>query len=117
MEEGSYYYLPENLKLTTIYQWEGCLIMFRGMHPIFFVGIAILYGYNIIMMIFEMTGVIPPYRGDGMAAPWIYNAFIGLVVINMTLAMLWVFVPERAEAREDKDKEQASENDEDEEVS
>ncbi|UMZ73595.1 hypothetical protein [Natranaerofaba carboxydovora] len=82
--------------------------MFKGMHPIFFVGIALLYGYNIGIMILEMT-VIPPYDGVGIAPQFIYTSIISLCVINMALALMWVYIPEKAEEREKQKNEEEEE--------
>ena len=85
--------------------------MFKGMHPIFWVGIAMLYGYNIGVMILEMT-VIPPYDGVGTAPQFYYGSIVSLCILNMVLALLWVYIPERAEKRQEELKEQQEEEEE-----
>ncbi len=76
--------------------------MFKGMHPIFWIGLAIMYGLNIIFWIFEISqpGSIFAVKIGGVAAPFYYVAILMLIVMNVFLAWLWYYVPEQAEKKE-----------------
>ncbi|MCL6639127.1 MAG: hypothetical protein K6T80_05520 [Firmicutes bacterium] len=77
--------------------------MFKGMHPIFWIGLAIMYGFAIIFWIFEikLPGSVFDAKIGGVAAPFVYGNFFMLYVVSLFLAWLWYYVPEQAEKKQD----------------
>ncbi len=75
--------------------------MFKNMHPAFWVGIAIIYGYALIFWIIEMTvpGFIYHTQIWGMPAPYVYGLTICLLVINLIVSYIWYYIPLRDERR------------------
>lgn len=73
--------------------------MFKGMHPIFWIGLAIMYGLALIFMVFEikLPGSVYDVKFGGAPAPFLYGNLVMLFLVNLFLAWLWYFVPEQAE--------------------
>ena len=75
--------------------------MFKGLRPIFWICLAVLYGYAAFFMIIEMSIPAAPYmlKIGGAPASFLYANFIGAVVINLVVAFLLFWVPEQEEKR------------------
>ncbi|MBC7324422.1 MAG: hypothetical protein H5T99_03800 [Moorella sp. (in: Bacteria)] len=75
--------------------------MFKGMHPIFWVGLVIMYGLTFIFMLWEILTPTSTYHVTifGVPAPFIYNNIFMLYIVSLFLGWLWYYVPERAEKR------------------
>jgi hypothetical protein len=67
---------------------------------IFWFGVVILYGYNLGVIVLEMTLGIT-YDGVGVAPQFVYVGFGSLILLNVFLAWLWVYLPERWERAEE----------------
>lgn len=77
--------------------------MFKGMHPVFWIGLGIMYGLSVIFWIFEITlpGSVFAVKIGGAAAPFFYGNFFLLFAVNLFLAWLWYYIPEKeAEKKE-----------------
>ncbi|MFZ5646453.1 MAG: hypothetical protein ACOY30_02425 [Bacillota bacterium] len=76
--------------------------MFKGMHPVFWIGLAIMYGFAIIFWVWEtaLPGSVFTVKMGGMAAPFLYSGIFMLAIINVFLAWLWCYVPEKIEEKE-----------------
>ncbi len=69
--------------------------MFRGMYPIFWVGIAFMYSIGIISMLVEMitdTGTVHILLW-GIPLPFLYVMFFMLWIVPMAVALMWWYVP------------------------
>lgn len=77
--------------------------MFKGMHPIFWIGLAIMYGLVVIFWFFEiqLPGSVFETKFGGATAPFFYGNFLMLYAVNLFLAWLWFYVPEQAEKRQE----------------
>ncbi len=75
--------------------------MFKGMHPVFWLGLAFMYGVAIIIWLWEIAlpGSVFQVKFGGAAAPFFYANFIMLFVVNLFLAWLWYYVPEVQEKK------------------
>ncbi|KKM09240.1 hypothetical protein SY88_19615 [Clostridiales bacterium PH28_bin88] len=73
--------------------------MFKGMHPIFWIGIAILYGFTFLFMIIEMNvpGFVYGAKLFGAPAQFYYGNIFMMLIVNLTIAVLWFYFPEKAE--------------------
>lgn len=80
--------------------------MFRGMYPIFWVGIVFMYGFALFSMMVEMitnTGTVQ-YQIGSIPVPFIYVMFLMMWVVPMIVALLWWWVPKKA--KEERDRQQ-----------
>ncbi len=75
--------------------------MFKGMHPIFWAGLAIMYGLTFIFMLWEILTPTSTYHVTifGVPAPFIYNNIFMLYIVSLFLGWLWYYVPEQAERK------------------
>lgn len=75
--------------------------MFKGMRPIFWICLAIVYGYVLIFMLIEMNVPAAPYalKIGGAPASFFYGNFIGLLVLNLVMSFLMYWVPEQEEKK------------------
>ncbi len=80
--------------------------MFKGMHPVFWLGIAFMYAFSMILMVSEMLIPGMTYGGQGVPAAFYYQTF-GLLVLNLFLAWLWCYVPEQEEKKREMNQEVA----------
>lgn len=82
--------------------------MFKGMHPIFWIGLAIMYGLAIIFWIFEikLPGSVYDVKIGGVAAPFVYANFFMIFLVNLFLAWLWYYVPEQEDKKKEMNKSQ-----------
>ncbi|MDW7651806.1 MAG: hypothetical protein SCK29_11190 [Bacillota bacterium] len=73
----------------------------KSLPSYFWLGIILLYGYNLGFMFLEMNmpGMTYNLTIGGAPASWIYNAFMSSVVINIFLAWLWYYMPEQDDKR------------------
>lgn len=81
--------------------------MFRGMYPIFWIGLLIMYSFAILTMLVEMitnTGTVE-YSVAGIPVPFIYVMFLMVWIVPMAVALLWYWVPKRSKARRDRGRE------------
>lgn len=81
--------------------------MFRGMYPIFWVGIAFMYIIAIGSMLIEMITDVGTVSITllGIPLPFIYVMFFMLWIVPMAVALMWWYVPmkdkeERARQRQ-----------------
>ncbi len=73
--------------------------MFKGMPKIFFIGMAIMYGWCIGFMILEMLiPGLPLMKLFGVPACYIYNWIVGLWIINIVVSFLYFSMEEKREA-------------------
>lgn len=75
--------------------------MFRGMHPVFWIGLAIMYGFAIIFWIYEtaLPGSVFDVQIGGVAATFYYGGLFMLISVNIFLAWLWCYVPEQLDKK------------------
>lgn len=75
--------------------------MFKQIHPSFWWGIAIIYGYSAIFWILEMSipGFIYYTKIGSAPACYVYALTIGLLVINLLVSFLWFYIPEQEEKK------------------
>ena len=74
--------------------------MFKGMPKIFWIGMAILYGWSFLFMILEMhIPGLPLMKFMGIPACYIYNCLIGLWLINIVVAYLFFVFEEKREKK------------------
>ncbi len=75
--------------------------MFKGLRPIFWISLAILYGYALIFMLIEMNIPAAPYtlKIGGAPASFLYGNFFGCLVLNLIVAFLLYWVPEQEEKK------------------
>lgn len=79
--------------------------MFRGMYPIFWVGIVFMYGFALFSMMVEMitnTGTVQ-YQVGGIPVPFIYVMFLMNWVVPMVVALLWWWAPKKAKEKRDQE--------------
>lgn len=79
---------------------KGCLItMFKGMPKIFWIGMAVMYGWFFFFLLLEMTIPGFPLKSFlGVPACYIYNWIIALWVLNMIVSMIFYKSEETREA-------------------
>lgn len=77
--------------------------MFKGMHPVFWIGLAIMYVFAAVFMLAEMLSPGMTYTGVGVAPAFYYQTF-GLLVLNLFLGWLWYYVPEQVEKKKELEK-------------
>ncbi len=77
--------------------------MFKGIHPSFWWGIAIIYGYALVFWIIEMStpGFIYYTKIGGAPAAYLYGLTIGLWVIPLIVSFLWFWLPEQEEKKKE----------------
>ncbi|MFZ5642127.1 MAG: hypothetical protein ACOY46_00895 [Bacillota bacterium] len=77
--------------------------MFKGMHPVFWIGLSIMYGLAIICWIWEIAlpGSVFAAKINGAAAPFYYSGIFMLMAVNIFLAWLWYYVPEQIEKKKE----------------
>jgi hypothetical protein len=65
----------------------------------FWLGCLLLYGYTFFFMILEMNveGMTYAVKIGGAPASFLYNGFIGVIVMNVFLSWLWYYMPEKAD--------------------
>lgn len=73
----------------------------KGLPIYFWLGCALLYGYTFIFMILEMNtpGMTVNWTIGGAPASFLYNGFMGVVVMNIFLAWLWCYMPEQEDKK------------------
>lgn len=73
--------------------------MFKGIHPIFWVGLAIIYGLTFLFMGIEMTtpGFIYDVKIGGAPAILFYLLVFMNLIVNIFIAWMWYYFPEKAE--------------------
>jgi hypothetical protein len=72
--------------------------MFKGMPKIFWIGMAIMYGWCLLFMFLEMTiPGLPLKRFLGVPACYIYNWIIGLFLINVLVSFIYYRSEEKRE--------------------
>jgi hypothetical protein len=82
--------------------------MFKGMPKIFWIGMAIMYGWCFLFMILEMTVPgLPLKRFMGVPACYIYNWIIGLWLVNILVSFIFYRSEENREAAKAQKKAQA----------
>jgi len=71
--------------------------MFKGMHPIFWVGIAIMYGLSIVFWIIEIASNTGTWTTSiaGIPAPFVYNNLFMIWLVPIFIAWLWYYFPEK----------------------
>lgn len=71
--------------------------MFKKMHPAFWWGIAIIYGYALVFWIIEMSvpGFIYNTQIGGIPAPYIYGLTVCMLGVNLVVSYLWYVIPKR----------------------
>jgi hypothetical protein len=73
--------------------------MFKGMPKIFWIGMAVLYGWTFFFMILEMTVPgLPLKQFMGVPACYIYNWIIGLWLVNILVSFIFYRSEEKREA-------------------
>lgn len=75
--------------------------MFKGMKPVFWWGLALLYGYPFLMMILEMNipGLTYHVKIGNAPLSFLYAHVIALLVVPMTVAILYWYVIEQEEKK------------------
>ncbi len=75
--------------------------MFRGIHPVFWVGLAIIYGLTFMFMIIEMTtpGFTYNVKIGGAPAIMFYLCIFMNLIVNIFVAWMWYYFPERDSKR------------------
>jgi hypothetical protein len=78
--------------------------MFKGMHPIFWVGIALIYGLAIIFWIIEIASDVGTVHTTilGIPAPFIYNNIFMVWILPLIIAWMWYYFPEKKKKEEDR---------------
>ncbi len=73
----------------------------KGIHKSFWYGVIAMYIYTFTLMIMEMNipGMTYAVKIGGAPASMFYNAFMGVVAINVFLSWLWFWVPEQEDKR------------------
>lgn len=73
----------------------------KGVPRVFWLGIALLYGYSFTLMILEMAipGMTYGLKIGGAPLSFLYNGFIGVFALNVFLAWLWYYVPEQEDKK------------------
>jgi hypothetical protein len=71
--------------------------MFKGIHPIFWVGLALMYGFAIIFWIWEIASDVGTIHTKifGIPAPWVYGNFFVLFVLSLFISWLYYYFPEK----------------------
>jgi hypothetical protein len=69
----------------------------KSLPSYFWWGILLLYGYTFTLMILEMNipGMTYSVQIGGAPASFLYNGFIGVVVMNVFLSWFWYYMPEK----------------------
>ncbi|MEW6426153.1 MAG: hypothetical protein AB1523_15690 [Bacillota bacterium] len=69
--------------------------MFKGMHPIFWVGLLIMYGLTIIFWIWEIASDVGTIHARifGIPAPWVYGNFFMLYIISLFISWMYYYFP------------------------
>lgn len=79
------------------------LSMFNGMPKVFWIGMAIMYGWTFLFMIIEMRVPGFPLRKlFGVPACYIYNWIMALWVINIIVSFLFYRSEEKREEEMEK---------------
>ena len=75
--------------------------MFKGIHPVFWVGLAIMYGLTLMFMVIEMTNPGFTYNAKigGAPAVFFYLCIFMNVFLNVVIAWAWFYFPEREDRR------------------
>jgi len=83
--------------------------MFKGMYPVFWVGLVIMYGFAIGSMLVEMITDVGTVHTTlwGIPLPFLYNMFFLLWILPMVIALMWYWVPKKA--KEQRDQQQTEE--------
>jgi len=75
--------------------------LFKDIHPSFWWGIAIFYGYCMVFMIIEMSvpGFIYHTKIGAAPAAYIYSLTVGLYIIPLIVSFMWFYLPEQDQKR------------------
>lgn len=75
--------------------------MFKGMNPIFWAGLAIMYGLTFTFMIVEMAnpGFTYNVKIAGVPAIFFYLLIFMNFVVNVVIAWAWYYFPEQEDKR------------------
>ena len=80
--------------------------MFKGMHPVFWVGLAIMYGLTAIFMLWELNTPQSTFQVKmlGVPAPFVYHAVFMLLIVSLFLSWLWYYVPEQVAKKREQER-------------
>lgn len=75
--------------------------MFKGMYPIFWIGLLITYGLLVIFWIIEINSNVGTVHTSifGIPAPWIYVSPFMVWILPCILAFVWYYVPKKQAER------------------
>lgn len=75
--------------------------MFKGINPIFWVGLAIVYGLTFLFMFIEMInpGFTYNVKIGGAPAILFYLCIFMNVILNIFIAWMWYYFPEQEDKR------------------
>lgn len=75
--------------------------MFKGIHPVFWVGLAIIYGLTFIFMMIEMTnpGFVWNFKIGGAPGIFYYLCIFMNLIVNIFIAWMWFYFPEQEDKR------------------
>ncbi len=81
--------------------------MFKWIHPVFWLGVSIMYSLAIVFWAFEVGQEnLYHFKIGGAAAPFFYTNFFMLYIVSLFLSWLWYYIPERDEKKKELSKEQ-----------
>lgn len=69
--------------------------MFKGIHPIFWIGLLLMYGFTVIFWIWEIASDVGTIHTKifGIPAPWVYANFFMLYLMSLFISWLFYYFP------------------------